>query len=1159
MDGFSAGRTRRWPQRVRFALAAATALAIAAATPGSANPAAPAASHTVRDGSARFEVLSPTLIRLEYAADGRFEDDATFNVIDRDLPVPRFHASVDQGYRVIATDKLTLRYREGSGPFTASNTSITLGAPGRHVTAHPSWPAPPGRCEFGTACQAEDGRINGGESVNYDHAGFTGRGFTADYGQVSASDGWTVTGVPADGDYALQVRYANGATVARTLSASVGDTAAGSLSLPPTGDWDTWGVTTLAVHLKAGTNTVSTMCAAGDGCNVNLDSVALTTPSAGYPTRSTTNPPPADEPGQLGGWTRGLDAYTNQAGADVNDVELHPGILNRQGWSLLDDTYTALRTGDGWARSRPDRQGAYQDGYFFGYGRDYKQALSDLRSITGPADMLPEWAFGVWFSEFFPYTTDDYESKLIPAFRTNDVPLDALVVDTDWKSPQQWDGWNWNSSLFPDPQAFLDWAKQQGLNVTLNVHAGIDASDPKFQQAQEIANGKLQRAAQCFSPTCYRFDWSDRDQANAWFSLHRPFEQQGVRQWWLDWCCTDSFVGMAGLTPDSWINELYRKDIDAEGLRGFDLARLGSSFEDYRGSPASGAWGEHRTTVHFTGDTEPTWDSLAFEVSMSAAEGAIGQPYVSHDTGSFKGKHLPDDLYARWVQFGAFQPILRLHSDHGDRLPWEYGAGQAPAAEALRLREALVPYTYTLARQSVATGIPVVRALYLDYPGLGAAYDHPGEYLYGPDVLVAPVTTPGQVATQDVWLPPGRWVDYFTGATFDGPTTATMKVPLDRIPVFVKAGGIVPEQPQMSHVGAQPASPLTLKVYSGATGSFTLYSDAGEGLGYQRGEYAETPISYKESIKRGSASRLTIGADRGHYSGQLRSRAYDVDLVDLTAPTKVTVDHRQLPHLVPGDTRPGWSYDTATATLHVRTASLPTSHAVTIAQVGGRTVDRAQSAAVSLTLDPPTPTSLAAGQTTTVSATLTDAGPGAISGASVSLSGPEDWTIAPTTPIALGTIATGDSKTVSWSVTAPADAGGTASLRATATYTSDANGSPGRVVVAQGPPASLPPVITSVEPTSASAGQLVTISGRNFGDTQGTSYLFFVDGDTSWGAPFDAAEFHINSWSDTKVTFTVPLPSGPGGIWHVTPGTTATVSVNTSAGSSAPASIKITG
>ncbi|HEX4719034.1 MAG TPA: TIM-barrel domain-containing protein [Thermoleophilaceae bacterium] len=1140
---------------MRIFAASAVALVLAAAGSAAANHGGRSPSRIVRDGAARFEVLSPTLIRLEYAADGRFEDGPTFNVVDRGLPVPRFHTSVQHGYRVIATDKLTLRYREGSGPFTADNTSITLGRRHARTTAHPSWPAPLAQCQFGTACQAEDGRLNGGESVNYDHASFTGRGFAADYGQVSASNGWTVTGVPADGDYALQVRYANGGTVNRTLTATVDGAAAGTIDLPPTGDWDTWGVTTLSLHLKAGSDRIGTTCAAGDGCNVNVDSVALTTPSAPYPSRSTTPAPPVDEPGQLGGWTRGLDAYTNQGGADVNDVQLHPGILNRRGWSLLDDSYTALRTADGWAKPRPDHQGAYQDGYFFGYGNNYKQALTDLRSLTGPADMLPEWASGVWFSEFFPYTTDDYENKLVPAFRANNVPLDALVVDTDWKSPQQWDGWNWNSNLFPDPQAFLDWAKQQGLNVALNVHAGIDASDPKFPQAQQIAGGKLQRAAQCFSPTCYRFDWSDQDQAKAWFSLHHPFEQQGVRQWWLDWCCTDSFVGMAGLTPDSWINELYAKDIDAEGLRGFDLARLGSSFEDYRGAPPSGAWGEHRTTVHFTGDTEPTWDSLAFEIKLTAAEGAIGEPYVSHDIGSFKGKHLPDDLYARWVQFGAFQPILRLHSDHGDRLPWEYGAGQAPAADALRLREALVPYTYTLARQSVTTGIPMVRPLYLDYPDQDAAYVHPGEYLYGRDMLVAPVTTPGQVATQDVWFPPGRWIDYFTGATFDGPTTATMKVPLGRIPAFVRAGGIVPEQPQMSHVGAQPASPLTLKVYSGASGSFTLYSDAGEGLGYQHGGFAETPISYRE---RGAGVHLTIGADHGHYPGQLAGRAYDIALVDSSQPDGVMVNHRQLPQVGAGDTGPGWSYDAATATVHIRTATLPTSGAVTIDEIGGRAVDRAQPAAVSLAIDPPTPTTLAAGATTTVSTTVTNAGPGAISDTAVSLSAPDGWTVTPAAPAAVGTIAEGDSRTVDWNVTAPADSGGTASLKAIATYTSDANGSPGSVTVYQGPRATLPPVITSVDPTSAAAGQLETINGRNFGDTQGNSYVFFVDGGTSWGAPFDGAEFHIQSWSDTKITFTIPTPSGPGGIWHVTPGDTATVSVTTPAGSSAPASIKIT-
>jgi hypothetical protein len=164
-------------------------------------------SHTVQDGSARFEVLTPTLIRLEYAGDGRFEDRPTFNIVSRDLPTPGFTTDVRNGWREIRTDQLLLRYKEGSGPFSPDNTAVTVAG----TTARPSWPTPPGSCTFGAACQAEDGRLSGGESVNYDHTGYTGRGFTADYGQVTAADGWTVTGAPS-GSSQLSVRYANGAT-----------------------------------------------------------------------------------------------------------------------------------------------------------------------------------------------------------------------------------------------------------------------------------------------------------------------------------------------------------------------------------------------------------------------------------------------------------------------------------------------------------------------------------------------------------------------------------------------------------------------------------------------------------------------------------------------------------------------------------------------------------------------------------------------------------------------------------------------------------------------------------------------------------------------------------------------------------------------------------
>jgi hypothetical protein len=213
--------------------------------------------------------------------------------------------------------------------------------------------------------------------------------------------------------------------------------------------------------------------------------------------------------------------------------------------------------------------------------------------------------------------------------------------------------------------------------------------------------------------------------------------------------------------------------------------------------------------------------------------------------------------------------------------------------------------------------------------------------------------------------------------------------------------------------------------------------------------------------------------------------------------------------------------------------------------------------AVALTLDPSTPTTLDAGASTQVTGTISNSGPGAITGVQATLSAPQGWTVSPAGPAAVADVPAGGSASVTWDVTASQQ--GTAALKATVTYTSASNGSPGQEVTSQGPPALVPPVIASLSPTSAAAGQQVTITGSNFGATQGSSYVFFVDGDTSWGAPFDGATFNIDSWSDTSITFTVPTPSGPNGIWHVTPGTTATVQVTTPGGSSASVPLAITG
>ena len=843
---------RRLASRIAVPLAVVLTVAL---TPGAALAAArplQVSGQTVLAGHLRVQVLSPTLLRLEYAADNGFEDRPTFNAVDRRPGRTWFTARTANGELQVHTSDVTLRYKLDSGPVTAVNTTLDLSVAGRRTSVHPGF---------------------------------------------------------------------------------------------------------------------------------------------GSPARDDT----------LGGWYRGLDYYSGQAGP-VEQLTLHPGMLNRGGWYLLDDTATAVRTGDGWVAARPAHGGAYQDGYLFGYGHDYRQGLADLRTLTGPSVLPPKWAFGTWFSKYQAYSADDYETNLLPAFRSNQVPLDSLVVDTDWKAPNQWAGWNWNPGLFPDPDQFLAYTAQQHLNVTLNVHAAISGDDPKFAAAQATANGKLLPAASSFAPNPYRFDWTDPDQAAAYTQLHKPFEDQGVRQWWLDYCCDDSTVSTPGVTADSWVNELYRREGDARGVRGFALSRIGASFPAYTTIGASGPWAEHRNTIAFTGDTRPDWATLAFAAAMTPAEASIGLSYVSHDIGSFAGKHLPEDLYLRWVQLGAFQPILRLHSDHGDRLPWEYSSTvNGAAAQFLRLRESLVPYLYTAARQSYDTGLPMTRALYLDWPELSEAYQHNTEYLLGDSMLVAPVTTPGLSTTTPVWFPPGTWTDFFTGTTFTGPATRTVGATPEHMPVFVRAGGIVAQAPAAPNVASQPKDRLQLTVYPHASGATTVYDDAGEGLAYAGGQSARIPVHYVEG-PFGPLNALVVGPVLGTYAGAPAARAYTVTFADVGRPRHVTVAGRTA----------GFAYDAAGRRLTVTVPATATNRPVVVTH-DGAPLTVAQQPAVDLTFT--APDGLQSGATSTLVATAHNAGPGAIANLSTSVTAPAGWVISARTATTAATLPAGGTFATTYDVT----------------------------------------------------------------------------------------------------------------------------------------------
>ncbi|WP_069462311.1 TIM-barrel domain-containing protein [Actinacidiphila rubida] len=1039
---------------------------VSAASSATAHP----QGRTVTSGNARFEVLSPTLIRTEYAQSGQFTDAATFNAIGRDgFSPPSYTTSTSDGWLTVTTSAMTLRYQVGSGPFSAQNLSVRLTAGGSPVTATPwqeltcsvgalceaeqlpvsgvsvatdhtgytgsgfvagfqgagasmsagvdvpaagtyqfdtryanaqggdgqnttrsltltvdggaprtvslpstgdwnSWSlatssvqlsaghhtlklartaadsgnvnvdsvavVTPGAafpatsttaitdCRYGVSCEAEAARVTGSAKSATDHGGYSGAGFVAELNQGSSMSAHLV-GVPADGTYALQVRYANalggdGLNQTRTATVTAGGTSR-TLALPATGGWDTWQTASVPVDLTAGADDVTLSCPDAASCHINLDTLAVTDAGAAAP-----QPHLA-----LGGYRRSLDGVNGDNGSPVTT----PGLLYKDGWYLLDDTTSALYdTGTRHVTQRTTGGTPYQDGYVFGYGHDYKQGLSDLAKLTGPAELLPEWAYGVWYSEYFDRTAADYENTILPAFRAEGVPLDVLVTDTDFKSPDTWNGWEIDPGKFPDPKAFFAWAHAQGLHDTLNIHPSILASDPQFAQAQATAKGKLQKGG-C-SGDCYTFDWGDPDQLKAYMDLHQTMDQQGNDFWWLDWCCDSSQSSLPGVTPDAWINQQYATDADQAVGRGFVISRAYGSLQagGYSGQAGlpTGPWADKRTTIHFTGDTSSTWGTIKAEVGYTPGEAAAtGMSAISHDIGGHNDttgltgsetytsggttQHthkLPDDMYARWVQLGTFQPIDRLHSNHSDRLPWQYGTAARASADAfLNLRENLVPYTYSLAQQANATGVPVTRPMYLEYPDEAQAYTTAGsEYFYGPDMLVAPVTTPGTTASTSVWFPPGtQWTDYFTGKTYAGGTTQTITSGLDTMPVFVRAGAVVPTR--TVNAAAQDKAPLTqatLTVTAGASGGTTLYEDDGKPA-TGPGHSATTAIRYRQSA---AGSTLTIGAASGGFEGQVTSRRWTVALVGADAPASVSAGGGELS---PDDYR----YDAATRTLTV--------------------------------------------------------------------------------------------------------------------------------------------------------------------------------------------------------------------------------------------------
>ena len=645
--------------------------------------------------------------------------------------------------------------------------------------------------------------------------------------------------------------------------------------------------------------------------------------------------PGTPDTANLGGTIRTLDGVRGP-------VPLEPGLLSRDGWVLIDDSERPLFD-DGewpWVMARPT--GDRRDWYFFGYGHEYTRALGDFTRVAGRIPMPPRFAFGNWWSRYWAYTDQELR-ELVGEFETFDVPLDVLVIDMDWHEtfelrwgrPERdqagqtlgWTGYTWNETFFPDPEAFLAWTERHGLKTPLNLHpaSGIQPHEAQYEAMARAVGIDPNTGA--YVP----FRIEDQHFARAFFEyVIHPLERQGVDFWWLDWQQWQE-TSVPGLTPTWWLNYVFFTERER---RGTDRPIIFHRF---------GGLGNHRYQVGFSGDAFSTWEALAFEPYFTATASNVLYGYWSHDIGGHLYGEISPELYTRWIQFGILSPIFRTHTTKNpkaERRIWAYPVEYfQPMRAAIQLRYALVPYIYTAARQAYDTGVPLVRPMYYAHPQEDAAYAFPEQYMFGDDLLASPVVAPMSpdtlLAHKAVWLPEGEWFEWFTGARLAGNRVVERDFAIDEIPLFARAGAIIPMQPKRNRVDEHPVDPLILTLFPGADGSTRVYEDAGNSQTYQAGDVAWTRIVQTRSPH---AVRLEVSATEGAYSGMPLQRGYEIRLPGVLPPTRVTQDGRRLP-FEPNEGVPGWRYDG--------------DRLMTVVTLPQRPVDRATTVTVELPDDDP--------------------------------------------------------------------------------------------------------------------------------------------------------------------------------------------------------------
>ena len=579
-----------------------------------------------------------------------------------------------------------------------------------------------------------------------------------------------------------------------------------------------------------------------------------------------------------------------------------PVLLSSKGYGLLFDNYAESKffggENDNTQYTYSSESGKMVDYYFF-YGPSFDHIIDLYRNITGKAPMYPRWAFGLFQSQD-RYKTQQQVLEAASGYRNNHIPVDAIVQDWFYWFPLPIGSHVMNPDSFPNPKAMIDQLHKQNFHAMISIW-------PCFGKGTNNYNA-LDKAGYLTDVTWDNFFVHTRD---TYYDAHNPgaremywaqardslIKRYGWDAWWVDQCEPDTedpnnrkksnfytgkgidYFNTYSLEHTKGIYEKWRRDIDNKRI--FLLVR-----QAFAGQQRNAA-------TLWSSDISCSFHDFKDQVPQAINTGSSGIPYWTSDIGGYVDRTvstgIPDwtnpimrELFTRWFQFGTFCPIMRIHG-RGERALFSKNWDENTRSILLKyddLRYRLLPYNYSLSADVTMKNYTMMRSLAFDFRNDTNVYSIPDQYMFGPAFLVNPVTD--QFAkTRSVYLPAGvEWFDFWTGKKYSGGQKINADAPIETIPLYVKAGSIIPMGKRMEYATQQQEDTIELRIYPGADGEFTLYEDANDTYNYEKGEYATFTFKWDDASKS-----LQISARKGSFPDMLQKRVFNVVVVDETKGT----------------------------------------------------------------------------------------------------------------------------------------------------------------------------------------------------------------------------------------------------------------------------------